>query len=140
MFKISCSISVPYFLLLAEDQTLRALDLRIYCWEAEARGRPQVGLLAILQAEKLRIPAELPTLCWALYQALGQRGGGFKRQERLRVPARKTMKASCWSSSLGWQCRMRAKGKRDHLLSSVAQTSLIHKPPSGFLHTLVYYF
>lgn len=45
VFKISCSISVPCSLLLAEDQTSRALNLRTCCWKVEPRGWPEVELL-----------------------------------------------------------------------------------------------
>lgn len=59
MFKISCSISVPYFLLLAENQTSGSQNLLL---GGNAQGQPQVGQLVVLQAGKLRAPAELPTL------------------------------------------------------------------------------
>lgn len=80
VFKISCSISVPCFLLSAEDQDFESPGSQ----NLLPGGRPHVGLLAlaVVQAEKLRISDELPTLCWALCPVLRQRCGGFKEQEK----------------------------------------------------------
>lgn len=103
VFKISCSISVPCFLLSAEDQTLSPGSQNLL-----PGGRPHVGLLAlaVVQAEKLRISDELSTLCWALCRMLRQRCGGFKRAGKTGVPTRKIVKASSWSTRLHQQCKM----------------------------------
>lgn len=79
VFKISCSISVPCFFLCRSD--FRSPGSGNLLLGGRAQGEAQVGLFAILQAEKLRLPVERPTVCWALCQVLRQRMSGFKGQD-----------------------------------------------------------
>ena len=133
VFKISCSISVPYFLLLAENQTSASQNLLL---GSSAQGQPQVGRLDFLQTGKLRVPAELPTLCWAHFQGMGQRSGGSKGQGR-QGSSQKYHEGIVLEQQRGLAVQNEKKGKDIPFLSNVAQTSLTHKLHPGFLHTPV---